>query len=297
MVDGAVQSNSVVRRRPAATAVGLLALGLLLGLIALWAAPSALAAPGDKVFALTAKDRLVSFDKDAPRQVLSSVTVGGLAEGESLVGVDFRPANGKLYGIGDTNQVYTINTRSGQANPVGAPFATPLVGDKFGVDFNPTVDRIRVVSDADQNLRLNPDDGTVAAVDPNLQYAATDENAGEDPNVTAAAYTNNRASAFGTTDTALYDIDTGLDILTTQNPANNGTLNTVGPLGIDAAGLAGFDTAPGYGALAALRQEGQRSRLYEMNLDTGRAVDQGRIGARMNVEDIAIPLPKPADAN
>lgn len=274
---------------------GLLAFGLLLGLIALWAAPKAVAAPADRVFALTAKDRLVTFDKDAPGQILSSVVVGGLQEGESLVGMDFRPADGRLYGIGDTNQIYVINRGSGQANPVGGPFATPLVGEQFGVDFNPTVDRIRVVSNDDQNLRLNPNDGMVAAVDPNLQYAVTDENAGADPNVTAAAYTNNRASAFGTTDTVLYDIDTGLDILTTQSPANNGTLNTVGDLGIDAAGLAGFDTAPRYGALAALKQEGQRSRLYEIDLDSGRAADQGRIGSRMNVRDIAIPLPVPAN--
>lgn len=274
---------------------GLLALGLLLGLVALWAAPSANAAPGgDKVVALTTGDRLATFDKDAPGRVLSRVAVKGLQEGETLVGMDFRPANGKLYAIGDTSQVYVINRRTGQATASGEPFVTPLAGNVFGVDFNPTVDRIRVVSDQDQNLRVNPAGGP-ATVDPPLQYAAADENAGENPNVTAVAYTNNRASAFGTTDTVLYDIDAGLDILTTQNPANNGTLNTVGDLGVDPNGVAGFDTAPGYGALAAVKAAEGESRLVKLNLETGDATNRGMIGTRADVKDIAIPLPVPAN--
>ena len=45
-----------------------------------------------------------------------------------------------------------------------------LAGSDFGFDFNPTVDRIRLISDADQNLRLNPMTGGVAATDSMLKH-------------------------------------------------------------------------------------------------------------------------------
>jgi hypothetical protein len=82
-----------------------------------------------------------------------------------------------------------------------------------------------VVSDADQNLWLNPNDGTLAATDGTLAYAVGDSNAGANPNIVGAAYTNNFAGAISTT---LYGIDSNLDILTIQNPPNNGSLNTLG---------------------------------------------------------------------
>jgi hypothetical protein len=42
-----------------------------------------------------------------------------------------------------------------------------LINWYFGFDFNPT-DRIRLVSNTGQNLRLHPDLGTVVAIDGNL---------------------------------------------------------------------------------------------------------------------------------
>jgi hypothetical protein len=126
-----------------------------------------------------------------------------------------------------------------------------LDGNSFGFDFNPTVDRIRVVSNAGQNLRLNPDTGQIVDSDPNtpgvqsdsdLAYATGDSNQGQSPNVVGSAYTNNVA---GATTTTLYGIDSALDILVTQNPPNNGTLNTVGALGVNATGVVGFDVRPG----------------------------------------------------
>ena len=272
--------------------VGLVFLGLSLALLLVWTAPSASAqmASGGRIFAVTTSDNLVSFTKANPGEIRSNVPITGMRPDETMVGIDHRPATGTLYGIGSTSQVYTINRSTGVATPVGAPFTPALVGTAFGVDFNPTVDRIRVVSNQDQNLRLNPNTGATAATDLPLQYAAADPNAGTDPNVVAAAYGNNMA---GATTTTLYDIDSGLDVLTTQNPPNNGTLNTIGRLGLNTTALAGFDIAPGYGALAALTPMGTRSTLYAVDLGTGDVRNLGRIGTRMNVRDIAIPLPMP----
>lgn len=73
--------------------------------------------------------------------------------------------------------------------------AVPLIDPAYGFDFNPVADRIRLVSDR-QNLRLNPNDGTVVDGDPAtagiqpdspLVYAAGDPNVGTTPRVTGAA--------------------------------------------------------------------------------------------------------------
>ncbi len=61
---------------------------------------------------------------------------------------------------------------------------------------------------------------------------------GQDADATGAAYTNNVA---GATSTALFDLDSKLDVLVRQTPPNAGTLQTVGSLGMDITGVSGFD--------------------------------------------------------
>ena len=76
-----------------------------------------------------------------------------------------RPATGGLVGLGSAGRIYQISLQGVAVAVNTAPSTTPLNGAAFGVDFNPTVDRLRVISDNDQNLRFNPDTGLVAAVD------------------------------------------------------------------------------------------------------------------------------------
>ena len=91
-------------------------------------------------------------------------------------------------------------------------------------DFNPTVDRIRVVGANKKNYRLHPVTGAIAATDMDLAYAVGDVNAAASAAIGACAYTN---SYIGSTVTTLYNYDMSLNILTTQIPPNKGTLNTV----------------------------------------------------------------------
>ncbi|MGQ0639685.1 MAG: DUF4394 domain-containing protein, partial [Gemmatimonadaceae bacterium] len=143
------------------------------------------------IFGITAQNRLVSFAPAAPQILLSSATVTGLASTERLTGIDFRPANGVLYGVTDKNAVYTIDTKSASAYRVGsAPLSTAINSRQIGFDFNPVADRIRVHTVADQNLRLNPALGTLAAVDTALAYQSGDANFGRNPSVSGTAYTN-----------------------------------------------------------------------------------------------------------
>jgi hypothetical protein len=243
-----------------------------LGLFALTAA-SALAVPGaasaaEAFYGVTQDNRLVTFQSDNVTNVEPSHAITGLPGGENIVGLDVRPLDGQLYALGKTSRLYVINPRTGAARQVGAtPFIPALAGASFGFDFNPTVDRIRVTSDAEQNLRLDPDDGTVAGVDTNLAYAPGDPGAGTNPNVAGSGYTNSFA---GATSTTLYDIDNARHALVIQNPPNDGTLTTVGALGTNDDAVA-FDIGEGNVGYAVLNGEQNRQNLYRIDLSNGHA--------------------------
>ncbi|MBC8075343.1 MAG: DUF4394 domain-containing protein, partial [Chloroflexales bacterium] len=244
-------------------------------------APVALAASDPTVAGLTTANELVQFNDARPDRILARATISGLASGETLLGIDVRPATGQLFGVSSASQLYTIDSASGAATKVGTPFVLPLNFDSaVGIDFNPTVDRLRVVTDKGQNLRVNPNTGAVvdadlntAGVQPdgNLAYASTDRNAGRTPNVVAAAYTNN---TVGATTTTLYDIDSDRDILVIQNLPNAGTLNTVGELRVNATDRVGFDIftdEDGDNARAAISKGSEPSKYYTIDLTSGRA--------------------------
>jgi hypothetical protein len=247
-------------------------------------APAAHGQGGPDMVALTTGNALVRFNGASPASAGAPVAITGLQAGESIVGIDARPANGRLYALGSTGRLYTLDPATGAATQSGAA-ALSLNGSVFGVDFNPVPDRLRIVSDADQNLRVNVETAE-AVVDGTLAYAGTDANAGADPKVVAAGYTNSVAGAQSTT---LYVIDADLDVLATQSPPNEGVLNTVGPLGVDASDLTAFDIAPdGNRAFAALTTAGgSTSDLYAIDLQTGAATRVGTIGGGQAIRGLA----------
>jgi len=247
------------------------------------------------IFAINSSNALLRFNSATPGTLDQTTAVTGISTSENLLGIDFRPATGELYGLTNASRLYTINTLSGVASPIGSAGGFALVGSSFGFDFNPTVDRIRITSNTGQNLRVNPITGVLATADTPLSYAAGDANAGATPNVTASAYTN---SFPGATTTTLYDIDVTLGILATQNPPNNGILNTVGSLGIAASSANGFDIEPGSGiGYAGFRAAtGAGSNLYRINLGTGAATSLGGIGSGQFISGLAVvsDVPEPA---
>ena len=221
------------------------ALALAAGLFLSAGAPALASVSGDIIYGLAnyaAGPHLVSFHSTSPNTFDSNVTISGITAGQTLVGMDFRPATGELIALGydqasgGTIRLYVINPPTGVATAIGAGTTALNLGAEsaanIGLDFNPTVDRIRVVTaDGNLNLRLNPADGSVAGSDTNLAYAVGDANVARNPNIGAVAYTN---SYLGATSTSLYDAELvpvagGVNvILSNQNPPNNGTLNTTG---------------------------------------------------------------------
>lgn len=234
---------------------------------------------------------LVTFDTDRPTKARKIGTVRGLVEDTRLVGIDRRVQNGKLYGVGNRGGIYTLSSRSAKATPAGR-LSTPLAGTSFGVDFNPAANALRVVSDTGQNLRqpFSTGDAATAAtvVDGSLNYLAVPATG-----VTGAAYTNNDLAAD--TATSLFDLDTTLDQVALQSPANSGALAATGKLGVDAGSDAGFDiysnlvrgkTASVQG-FATLRV-GDRTGLYSVDLLTGDADLEGHLPYA--VTDLAVDL-------
>ena len=267
---------------------------ILLLLVAL----STVSASAATFFAVTANHQLVSFSSDDPCVATDGVPITGLQMDETILGIDFRPATGELYGLGSSSRLYVIDTNSGVAVAIGAgPFTPALSGTSFGFDFNPTVDRIRIVSDTGQNLRAHPVTGAIAVVDTPLSFAALDVNASAMPGVVGAAYTNpDNDSATGTT---LFDIDSELDLLASQNPPNGGVLNTIGALSVNINDVAGFDissTNIGYAAVhesGKSRPSGRRcgtSSLMTIDLASGIAERIGFIGTRQPIRALAVQL-------
>lgn len=244
-------------------------------------------AQAEGIVGLTLNNELVRFDSMSPNATYGTVGITGLQSGERLLGIDFRPATGQLYGLGSSSRLYQVDVLSGVATQVGSgQFSTLLSGQNYGFDFNPTVDRIRVVGSNGQNLRLNPITGGVAAVDGTIVYAAGDANQNVNPMVVGSAYTNN---FNGATTTTLYNIDLATGALVTQIPPNNGVLNTVGMLGVSFDSNTGFDISSMTGMAFASLNSGNTTRLYTINLATGAATLVGDVGAGLS--DMAVFIP------
>lgn len=231
----------------------------------------------ETLWAVTDTAELLRFNAGQPQKVLQRLPLQGLAPGEQLVGMDFRVAKGVLYALTSGGRLCTLDTATGQLRPVGAPIPALKQAGRTGFDFNPVADRVRVVTESGQNLRLHPDTGAVAATDPPLQWSST-------PRIAGAAYTYNTKNDKLTTN---YAIDLATGSLVTQGthesvqPAvspNTGRLFTVGPMGTGPVDDVAFDiTDTDNTALAALRQQG-RTRLHLLDLATGRATLLGTVG-------------------
>ncbi|WP_240618553.1 DUF4394 domain-containing protein [Pedobacter yonginense] len=236
--------------------------------------------PGPDVdfYALTSDGKLLLINAKNPSTIKSTISLSGLQSGETILGIDFRPATGQLYGIGSSSRLYVIDYKTGAARSISAaPFTPALNGTSVGFDFNPTVDRIRLVTSAGQNLRLNPETGTVAATDGSINGVAN-------ARVSSVAYTQNKA---GATTTVLFDVDAANDKLHKQDPPNDGKLVEVGNLGYDVDEVGGFDINPdGTAALAALTTGGT-SALFTIDLNSGKASKIGNLSTQ--IVGVAIP--------
>jgi uncharacterized protein DUF4394 len=196
------------------------------------------------IFALTTDNTLyVLTPGSTVYQSLGRIT--GIA-GFDLIGIDFRPADKKLYALSDGGSLYTINFN---VAPPTATLVSTLNTPRFPsgfqslMDFNPVVDAIRLIGGDTLNYAVVKNASNIlatTAVQTSLTYAAGDVNVGKTPKVIGGAYNNNVA---GATTTLFYAMDHDLDTLVTiadktatgSSNTGGGKLQTIGPL-VDVAG-------------------------------------------------------------
>lgn len=253
---------------------------IIAGIAAIALSSVAMAADAAPAVGLAGDKTIVWFDA-ATGQIQKTAEIEGV---DSLIGFDVRPADGKLYGVTGDGTIVTIDTATGAAT-AGAKLSEMLPDGASGmVDFNPVADRIRVMGTDGTNLRIHPDTGA-ATVDGKLNFEAGDSNAEATPMVVATAYTNSVGKPEAT---AMYDIDSGLGALLRQTKPNDGTLATVGMLGIEMAETFAWDiqaTSDGKNT-AWLAAAGA---IYNVNLETGAATKVTDLGAIDGaLRDIAI---------
>ncbi|MCA1978415.1 MAG: DUF4394 domain-containing protein [Thiobacillus sp.] len=233
------------------------------------------AAQAVQILGITTDNRIATFDSATPGVWSPLISVTGVTPGARIVGIDTRPGDSMVYGVGTDNKLYTIDPMTGAATfKVNLTGATIESGLAYGIDFNPVADAgtgasLRLISSAGNNYAVNANTGVIGNTSSTIQ-----------PNIGGVAYTNSGVMPAPAS-TQLYYIDFATDRLRVANGAFNApSLIDVGPLGLDTIGAFGFDILADGRAFAGLTSgiTGQ-SGFYSINLTTGAATLVGEFGA------------------
>jgi len=276
-----------------------IALGIAVAALAALAG-SAVAQTG---YGITRSNTIFSFDAAAPGTVLTSAAISGLGANESVLSIDARPLNGQLVILTSASQLYSVDA-AGNTVALGAAFMPALGNADYSIDFNPTVDRIRVVGGVGgtENFRLNPLTGGRVAGDTALSFAG-----GGGPNAQGVAYRNwNFGFNAAAGSVREYGIDAtanGLNLIEIGTMAggnasfNAGVTTTIGALGISSNdGFVGFDIfGPSDTAFVSSNIGTTFATLYTVNFATGAATSLGDFSV-IGVRDITF-LPTPGAAS
>ena len=302
-----IRSHRIIR--------GLVALALGIPALAslLIAGPAAAADTVGGAYILAANNQIARVLDSRGDLLTAAQTVTGVATGEQLVAIAIRPLNNRLYGLASNGagavRLYHIDSGS------GAPIATPLsdapvqfsdgtapvaiAGSAFDINFNPTVDRIRVISTSGTNFRMNPNNGTIVDGDTVAPGVNSDGALkGGATTANATAYTNSFVNATATT---LYTLDSGSNKLFIQNPPNNGTLTSGvdvklggnvldfsdAALDIPSSVAVSAANAPAAGLAYAVLKVDNADSLYTLDLTSGTATLLGNLGT-LTILDIAL---------
>ncbi len=229
-------------------------------------------------YGLTVDQRLICFKVNRPSVNATLMRTSELSSPDTaLIGIDTRPATGMIYGLGNAGGLYILDPTADKPE-FTARLSVALEGKNVGLDFNPTVDRLRIVTDLGQNLRVNVDTGATT-VDGFIKTGSTRTNG-----VGGVAYTNNDNDA--STATTLFDLDTINDQLTTQTPPNDGVLVPVGKLGFQGNSAAAFDIMSTITNGKATDNKGFAALdggdvLFSIDLKTGTATFIDHIGTKL----------------
>lgn len=270
----------------------------LVALVALSGAAAAHATT--TIVGVTVQNNIVTFDQATPGTLISNLAVTGLNPGEQLLEIDMRPATGEIFGITSDNRVTRIDPVTGIATPFASAFTPALSDFRSSIDFNPTVDRIRVVGTNNNNRRLNPINGaSVTAGDTLLTITASTSS----PFIASTAYSNSLSGALpGSTRQFVIDSRSALlgevGSMAGGNPSfNGGVITFIGGLGFGNGILSsnlGFDIfgPTGEAFVSVQLASGGTSDFGTVNLATGSYTSLGVVGGGVGLRSLtAIPTP------
>jgi len=238
---------------------------------------------GKTIYAVDLSNNFELFHSASPGTVDRKIAITGLPAENRIVGIDFRPADGKLYGVGNDSRVYVLDTITAVASAIGSTAFTPaLAGEHFGMALDPTTDQIRIQSaETGQNLRLDPVTGQAVGDDAVLAYATGDPKETEVPSIAATAVSTSSGAA------TIYGIDWLLDDLVMMPAPTDGQVTTIGSTGVSTSPCAALDMGDD-GVLYATMTVDQANQLYTMNLSTGAATGLGAINVVASIQSIAV---------
>ena len=239
--------------------------------------PPAPQVEGYSIYAVTLDNRLLLFGSESPGTIAQNVPISGLSIFNRIVGIDFRPSNGRLYGVGNDSRVYLIDLATGAATAVSSTPFQPKIAEvsdiHFGMGFDPATERIRLISaETGMNWSISPDDGT-ATMGKQAHYAAGDPNAGSQPEILGLTYTppaaataragslRKLAASLGPQDLCedlMWAIDARLAELIGSCDPDEGDFTSLGPL----EGITGISIVFGCGEL----KHDPEGTLYSANL-------------------------------
>ncbi|MFU8862920.1 MAG: DUF4394 domain-containing protein [Rhodobacterales bacterium] len=245
------------------------------------AASTAIAAPlsAQTAIGLVGDNTIVTIDLSTA-EVSNSVTL----EGPALLGIDYRAATGQIIAVTSEQAVITLDPATGETTELSQmDTMLPLADMPVIVDVNPVPDRLRFMTGT-TNHRVNMDTGEVT-VDGDLHFDEGDDNAAAAPMIVAVGYTN----SFGSPEeTAMFDLDAGLNALIRQTAPNDGTLATIGELGVMPNGPLSFDVA-GSADGTNTAWMGTGDALHTVDLETGAVIESWTIsGLDGMIRDLTI---------
>lgn len=278
------------------------------------------------IYAALSSGKVIGFNPSAPGTLVADLTITGLGSGESLVALDYRIADGVLFGVSGNGRVYRINTTTGAAtqmqimtaslNDPSDPFVA-LDGTKFATSFDPTKPNqaaaLRIVSDAQQNLRVNGSSGETFS-DADLSYTAPVPpsaaacNANDAAGVSAMSYTNRFAGAATTqafvidrTNGTTFPPGTPVNCIFQLSGVETNVMSTENPTPVQVGGVGGADVrglsiigGQNGGVFIAVTASGAtQSELRTLNIGAGSTAAIGLIGtdASATVLDMTVVLP------
>ncbi len=273
-------------------------------------------AQAEIIFGLTNNNRMFRFDSALPGSITSlngGNPINGLPPNEHLLAIDIRPvatnspsaaSNGVLYTLGESGQLYTINTVTGTATAVPA-FPSPIAGNGVWHRFQ---SRPRPFANRQRRRRKPPPRSKHRwsrrrGYSPGLRRGRSKRRREPQRRRRGLYEQFRRRHRRRSTDQFRAHGAVRQGGINGVPSPNTGQLSTIGPLGFDTTNEVGFDISGQSGiAYASLTPvvspRHVASRFFTIDVATGQATQVGFIGAAGGpaafiTRDIAVPVGTP----